>query len=273
MRMDFKLPIIAVIGNKKTGKTTLVELLVRAFTRDGLRIATVKHISLKNFSLDRKGTDTWRHYHAGAKKVISVSNSEIALLIRDIGHKFSLRTLEKFTEEIDLLLLEGFSEYVSKTPYVGKIICVKNDGELETYKTKIDGEIIAFCSLNSNKCNEVLAINKDKKSLVARALSFFRRSREILKILDSLPKINCKNCGYQTCERMAIAIYKKEAKLDDCDILHNKEKTKIKIEVSGEELPLNPFVSNMVYEVTMSMLRSLKRAPIEGEKRLFIKVA
>ena len=273
MRMDFKLPIIAVIGNKKTGKTTLVELLARAFTGDGLRVATAKHVSSKNFSLDRKGTDTWRHYHAGVKKVISVSNTEIAVLIRDYANKFSLKTLEGFTNETDILLLEGFSEYVAKSPYIGKIICIKNEREIKIFRTMIDREIIAFCSLNSIKCDEVLVIDKDKEVLAENALSFFSKRREILKILNSLPRMDCRKCVYQTCERMAIAIYNKEVELDDCDILLNRERTKITIEVSGEEIPLNPFASNMVYEVTMGMLKTLKRSSIEGKKRVLIKVA
>ena len=57
--MDLNLPIIAIIGGKKSGKTTVVEFLVKAFTSKGFKVATAKHISLPDFSLDKKGTDTW----------------------------------------------------------------------------------------------------------------------------------------------------------------------------------------------------------------------
>ncbi len=126
--------------------------------------------------------------------------------------------------------------------------------------------------MNPINVKEVLVINKDKKKFVARSLSYFNKRRETLKILDSLPRIDCRKCGYQTCEEMAIAIYNKELTRDDCNILRDNKKSKIKIEIDSEEVPLNPFVSNMVYEVTMSILKSLKRAPIEVKKRLLIKV-
>jgi len=194
-------------------------------------------------------------------------------LIKDAERGFSLKEIEGFAENIDLLLLEGFSEYVAKMPYIGKIICFKDEGEIETYNRMIEGEIIAFCSLNPTNVKEVLVINKGKKKIVTRSLSFFNKRRGILKTLDSLPRIDCRKCGYQTCEEMATAIFNKELTLEDCDILRDKERSKIKIEIDSEEVPLNPFVSNMVYEVTISMLKSLKRAPIETEKRLLIKVS
>ncbi len=269
--MDLNLPIIAVIGNKKTGKTSVVEFLTQAFNNKGINVVTAKHISQKNFSIDDKDTDTYRHYHAGAKRVISVSHSEIAVLIRDIKLKFSLESLGEFIKDADLLLLEGFSKNIIKNPNVGKIVCIKNR-ELSTYKNAIKGEIIAFCSLNLPESGEVLNINNNIEKIFNDSLIFYNRSRMILGILNSLPRINCKKCGYQSCEEMAFSIYKGIAKINNCITLTNKEKSKIRIKIDGEELPLNPFVSNMIYGVTMSMLESLKRTSINRRKKLSINV-
>ena len=51
--------VIAVVGSKRSGKTTTVETMVEELSSRGYRIATVKHISEQNFTMDTKGKDTW----------------------------------------------------------------------------------------------------------------------------------------------------------------------------------------------------------------------
>ena len=58
--------IIAVVGGRKSGKTTAVEVLVEGLVEHGYKVATVKHVSQKNFTMDTEGKDTWRHAKAGA---------------------------------------------------------------------------------------------------------------------------------------------------------------------------------------------------------------
>ncbi len=268
--MDLNLPIIAVIGGKKSGKTTVVEFLVKAFTSKGFKVTTAKHISSQDFSLDKKGTDTWRHYIAGAKKVISVSNFEIALLIRNLQNGFELNVLKNFMIDTDLLLLEGFSKQVNEDPNIGKIICVKNE-TLASYKKSVKGEIIAFCSVDPNKNKNILGISKDQNNLFENTMKFFTKANKVLRILNALPRINCRKCKYQNCKEMALAIYSDKAKINDCETLRNKKRVKIKVEIDKEELPLNAFVSDMIYRVTMSMLSSLKRTSVEEGKKLHIK--
>jgi len=75
--------IVAVVGSKKSGKTTAVEILVRGLTKRGYKVATVKHIPETDLTIDTKGKDTWRHAKAGARTVISVSTQ------RTNGHQKS----------------------------------------------------------------------------------------------------------------------------------------------------------------------------------------
>ena len=72
--MRLKVPVIAVLGHKSSGKTTVIEKCIRELTKKGLKVASVKHVALKGFSLDSKGKNTWRHSAAGANPVVSVSN-------------------------------------------------------------------------------------------------------------------------------------------------------------------------------------------------------
>lgn len=65
-------PSIAVIGGKSSGKTSAVEVIVQALKKRKLTSMTIKHVSQSDFSVDKKGTDTWRHWKAGAEIVSTV---------------------------------------------------------------------------------------------------------------------------------------------------------------------------------------------------------
>ena len=64
--------VIGITGFKNTGKTTLVERLVRLLTARGYRIATIKHAH-HAFDIDHEGRDSYRHRAAGAREVVVVS--------------------------------------------------------------------------------------------------------------------------------------------------------------------------------------------------------
>jgi len=55
-------PMLAIVGKKHVGKTTLVARLCAELTRRGHRIMVLKHGS-HTFNLDPAATDTYRHYH------------------------------------------------------------------------------------------------------------------------------------------------------------------------------------------------------------------
>jgi molybdopterin-guanine dinucleotide biosynthesis protein B len=103
-------PILAIIGTgRKSGKTTVVEFLLRGFTSRGWKVATIKQIHETGFSLDTPGKDTWRHAEAGARVVVSAAPGEVALIQRlregEDRSQEALRLLEG--EDLDLILVEG----------------------------------------------------------------------------------------------------------------------------------------------------------------------
>lgn len=100
-------PIIAAVsGVKNSGKTTLMEKLIRELGRRGLRAAAVKHDG-HDFSPDVPGTDSWRFGQAGACGY-AVFSPERFLLVR------RARVCEKdffaAFPEADVILLEGFKD-------------------------------------------------------------------------------------------------------------------------------------------------------------------
>ncbi len=56
---------LQIVGEKKSGKTTLIVGLVEELTARGYKVGTVKHTS-HDHDFDRPQTDSWRHRKAGA---------------------------------------------------------------------------------------------------------------------------------------------------------------------------------------------------------------
>lgn len=121
--------VVAIVGSKKSGKTTTIEVLTRELTRKGYKIATVKHIPERNFTIDTKGKDTWRFAKAGAKTIISVASDEIATIEKIHEDKFSLEEIFRKCKGNDIVLLEGFKEIISKKKSVQKVVVVKSEQE------------------------------------------------------------------------------------------------------------------------------------------------
>lgn len=118
--------IIAVVGSKRSGKTTAVEALVKELTKRGYKIATAKHISEEDFTMDTRGKDTWRHAEAGAKTIIAVAPKEVAIIKKKDTANYTLKDIVKNCEkETDLLILEGFRKLIESSPKIPKIVTVK----------------------------------------------------------------------------------------------------------------------------------------------------
>jgi len=75
-------PMVAIIGRKHHGKTTLTVRLAAEFHRRGHRVMTIKHGS-HTFDIDPETTDTYRHYHEGhAERVAMAAPDKFALIER-----------------------------------------------------------------------------------------------------------------------------------------------------------------------------------------------
>jgi len=101
------LPIISVVGKSKSGKTTLIEKLIPELKKRGYRIGTIKH-AFHDFDVDKKGKDSWRHKTAGADTVIVASRDRIAM-VKD-ENSVSLESSEKYFDDVDLVITEGFKK-------------------------------------------------------------------------------------------------------------------------------------------------------------------
>jgi len=102
-------PIVAVIGLKDSGKTTVAVALVAELRRRENRVMVVKHGH--RFNLDHQGTDSWRlKEEGGAERVILAGPSNYALMGDwGPGEELSLAQLvARYLPEADIVVAEGY---------------------------------------------------------------------------------------------------------------------------------------------------------------------
>ena len=106
---DLPPPAFSIIGNKKSGKTTLAVAVIGELARRGRRVMSVKHGH--HFRLDAPGSDSWRHRHeGGAGRVLLAGPDEFALMGGwGPGGEPSLDLLlARFLPEAEIVVVEGF---------------------------------------------------------------------------------------------------------------------------------------------------------------------
>ena len=116
-------------------------------------------------------------------------------------------------------------------------------------------------------------MKEDFKILVGRAMRFVEREQGIAKILSSLPGLDCKKCGYESCEELAAAIYKGKAKLSDCAPLKLKSQLRTRIMINDNEVPIQPFVSKIICNSILGMVSSLKGVSIKGDELIHVRIS
>lgn len=101
-------PMVAVIGRKHSGKTTLTVRLAAELGRRGHRVMTIKHGS-HTFNIDPSTTDTYRHYHEGnVERVAMAAPDKFALVVRWAEELGPEEIAERYMSDADVVLCEGF---------------------------------------------------------------------------------------------------------------------------------------------------------------------
>lgn len=105
---EFPFSVFGIVGWKNSGKTTLMEALIRQISARGYRVSTIKHAH-HAFDIDVPGKDSYRHREAGALEVIVASRQRWALMheLRDVDEP-DLSSLLAHLAPCDLVLIEGF---------------------------------------------------------------------------------------------------------------------------------------------------------------------
>ena len=229
------MPIIAVVGSRKSGKTTAIETLVKGLTKRGYKVATVKHVPEPDFTVDTKGKDTWRHSKAGAKTVISVAPNEIATIRKADTTKYSLEQIIKdCQDDAEIIILEGFTKLTGQNLKVPKIIAAKT-------------------------AEEVLAASKRFKPILMLVGPIPEEAKMKIPYVDVLKEQ----------ERLVDMVDEKVAALVERKRKHKEE---LKIQIDEHVLPLNPFVQKFIRNTILGMVSTLKGVTIKGGEGVSITI-
>jgi molybdopterin-guanine dinucleotide biosynthesis protein MobB len=138
--------VIAITGRKKSGKTTLIEEIVKRLSPQ-IRIAVIKHIHYRGIEFDTKGTDTWRIKHAGAPVVVGVTPDALFLnvSINKQSLELALNIIKIVNPEIKLILLEGFYSQIKEQKNIKRIIVARSIEEINELINGKNKPLAIFC--------------------------------------------------------------------------------------------------------------------------------
>lgn len=106
MEIRTRIPVVSVVGRSDSGKTTLMEGLIRELSVRGWRVASVKH-HVHEVDVDIPGKDSWRHAHAGAVTSMIDAPTQF-VVVRRTDRERTLDELVEAAGDADILLTEGF---------------------------------------------------------------------------------------------------------------------------------------------------------------------
>ncbi len=136
--------VISVIGYSGSGKTHIIEFLIKKFkTELNLEVSVVKYIH--EHRIDEEGKDSFKFSEAGA--VFSVSKNKFNQNAIYLNKKISLDALidwlNKSPFKVDLIIIEGFRDASYPT-----ILCVKEFKDIEVQLNKNVKLISGLIALN-----------------------------------------------------------------------------------------------------------------------------
>ena len=123
--------MLSVVGKSNSGKTTLLEGLIRELKQRGYRVGTIKH-DAHSFEIDVPGKDSWRHAQAGSDHVVISSPLRVAS-IRRVEREPQLEELAAGMTDVDIILTEGYKRgnapkiEVSRRARSSTLICQANE--------------------------------------------------------------------------------------------------------------------------------------------------
>ncbi len=228
--------VVGIVGYKKSGKTFFITKLAEFLKNKGLKVGVLKSI---HGELTDKGTDTGK-FTKVADGVGAITHTGVSLFIKE---KLSF---DKMLSLIggDVVLVEGFKE---RTDYP-RIILFRTESEIESLSNGLE---IAYASLDNytGKYRPFYPISELDRYLP----EIFEL---IMKKAFKLPGIDCGSCGFPTCQGLGREILLGTKSLADCVVLSAKKDVVLKVD--GKTVPLLPFVEDLLKNMTLEALSTLK---------------
>ncbi len=135
--------LVAIVGTKKSGKTTVIERMLGELTRRGVRAGSLKLIHHEGFTIHAEGRDTARHWEAGADFSIALAPDETTMVRRTGGTHETLDDVRNLVPpNTRVILCEGL---VMGGPDVRTVLCLREPGQADAYLRELmdDAHVVA----------------------------------------------------------------------------------------------------------------------------------
>jgi molybdopterin-guanine dinucleotide biosynthesis protein B len=229
---------VSVIGYKNSGKTRVVEALVRELTDRGHRVGTLKHTA-EDVLLDTPGKDTWRHREAGSRATAILHGRGSAFFI---DRFFTVNEAVSRLGGLDFVVLEGFKSLET----MAKIIVPREAGEIEGLSNGLEIAMADLAEGGLRAQGDVPVVSLDGGGELADIVE--------ARAFPMLPGLDCHGCGYEDCLGLGRAILAGEASVDKCVGIAPG----FTLRVDGEVVPLGPFVQDVTRGVVLGLVKSFK---------------
>lgn len=98
--------VMAFSGPSNSGKTTLIEKLLRYFKTKGFKVVVLKHDPSDKALFDKEGKDSFKFFHAGADTMV-LSPTRLSYFARG---EFEVLSCLKLAGDFDFFFIEGLKE-------------------------------------------------------------------------------------------------------------------------------------------------------------------
>ncbi|MCF7794145.1 MAG: molybdopterin-guanine dinucleotide biosynthesis protein B [Candidatus Cloacimonetes bacterium] len=233
--------VVSVAGYHHTGKTTVVVNLIKELRRRGYTVSSIKDIHSEKFSMEKIGSNSWKHWEASQNVVIARGLTETY----QVWHQ--QLSLQQMLSKLntDWVVVEGM-----RSEPLPRIICAENKQQLDEL---VDGTVLAISGkyANDHVFHDDLHVFKADKDIQELTDLVERKVFEVLP----LPKQECcGECGF-SCREMVENILQGKMQRSDCKVDNN---VAIKVEIGDEQLDLVPYVQNTFKDIIEAYLQNLK---------------
>lgn len=145
-------PIISFVGHSNSGKTTLIEQIIRILSRKGYKVGVLKHTH-GAIKADQRGTDTDKFRLAGAG-ISSITDDKLLVRFEDARKLTPKMIIGSLSQELDLLIIEGYKkEHFPKVLFSDELKAVHLKGIIATVgrKTPLESKVRHFIPSKPNE--------------------------------------------------------------------------------------------------------------------------
>ena len=233
--------VFSVAGYHHTGKTTVSIELIKELKKRGFKVTSIKDIHNENFTMEKKGSNSWKHAQASGDTVIARGISETYQIW---NRQLSLNEMLSHLKS-DYVVVEGM-----KNVALPRIICAKDKKQLEEL---VDGTVFAVSGIYADDHDKYKDIkvfsSKDQIKELADLVI-----EKVFPVLP-LPKLECcGECG-MNCREMVSGILAGHNTREDCKTDRNLD---IEIEIDGKDINIVPYVQNTLKDIIKAYVKNLK---------------